>query len=71
VAPNGEVNAGPVRHEETILTAELVLDVVPAAGRLFDPWATTTGRTCSRGPADPRARAAATVDTGPLDPFAA
>ncbi len=37
VGPNGELLAGPARHEETILTADLDLDAVRAARRKFDP----------------------------------
>ena len=37
VGPNGELLAGPARHEETILTADIDLDAVRAARRLFDP----------------------------------
>ncbi|MGH3507977.1 MAG: carbon-nitrogen hydrolase family protein [Nocardioidaceae bacterium] len=37
VGPNGEVLAGPARHEETVLVAELDLTNVLAARRLFDP----------------------------------
>lgn len=37
VGPNGELLAGPVRHEEAILTAEIDLAQVRAARRLFDP----------------------------------
>jgi nitrilase len=37
VGPNGELLAGPARHEETILTADLDLDAVRAARRMFDP----------------------------------
>lgn len=37
VAPNGEILAGPARHEEAILTAELDLTDVHAARRMFDP----------------------------------
>ncbi|HWI33333.1 MAG TPA: carbon-nitrogen hydrolase family protein [Lapillicoccus sp.] len=37
VGPGGELLAGPVRHEETILTAEIDLGAVRAARRLFDP----------------------------------
>ena len=37
VDPNGELLAGPARHEETILTADLDLDAVRAARRKFDP----------------------------------
>ncbi len=37
VGPNGEILAGPARHEETILFAELDLTAVRSARRLFDP----------------------------------
>ena len=37
VGPGGELLAGPARHEETILTADLDLGTVRAARRLFDP----------------------------------
>lgn len=37
IGPNGQVLAGPVSHEETILIAEVNLDQVRAARRLFDP----------------------------------
>ena len=37
VAPNGEILAGPARHEETILTAEIDIDRVSEGRRLFDP----------------------------------
>ncbi len=37
VGPNAELLAGPARHEETILTAEIDLDSVRAARRMFDP----------------------------------
>ena len=37
VGPNGDIVAGPVRHEEAILTAELDLTEVHAARRMFDP----------------------------------
>jgi nitrilase len=35
--PNGEIVAGPLRHEEGILTAEIDLSAVHSARRLFDP----------------------------------
>lgn len=35
--PNGEIVAGPLRHEENILTAEIDLSAVKAVRRLFDP----------------------------------
>jgi predicted amidohydrolase len=37
VGPNGEILAGPSRHEETILYAELDLAAVHSARRMFDP----------------------------------
>jgi nitrilase len=37
VDPNGEIVAGPARHEETILYAEFDPAAVRAARRLFDP----------------------------------
>lgn len=36
VGPDGSVLAGPIRHEETILIAQVDLDLVRAARRLFD-----------------------------------
>ena len=37
IGPNGDVLAGPARHQETILTADIDLDAVHAARRMFDP----------------------------------
>jgi nitrilase len=37
IGPSGEILAGPARHEETILLAELDLNEVRSARRLFDP----------------------------------
>jgi nitrilase len=37
VGPNGDLLAGPVRHEEAVLTAEVDLRTVHASRRLFDP----------------------------------
>ena len=37
VGPKGEILAGPARHEETVLVAELDLTAVQSARRLFDP----------------------------------
>jgi nitrilase len=37
VGPNGELLAGPLRHQEGILTAEIDLTEVQAARRMFDP----------------------------------
>ena len=35
--PAGELLAGPIRHEESILTADVNLAAVHAARRFFDP----------------------------------
>jgi len=37
VSPTGKILAGPARHEETILTAEIDLGAVRSARRYFDP----------------------------------
>ena len=37
IDPNGELLAGPARHQETILTADIDLAAVRAARRMFDP----------------------------------
>jgi nitrilase len=37
VSPTGEILAGPAKHEETILTADIDLAVLRAARRYFDP----------------------------------
>lgn len=37
IGPNGEILAGPVRHEEKILYGELDLAAVHSARRMFDP----------------------------------
>ena len=37
VGPNGQMLAGPARHEETVLVAELDLTAVRASRRMFDP----------------------------------
>jgi len=37
VGPNGDILAGPARRQETILTADIDLDAVHAARRMFDP----------------------------------
>jgi len=37
VGPDGSILAGPIRHEEAIVTAQVDLDRVHAARRLFDP----------------------------------
>ena len=37
VGPNGDILAGPARHAETVLVAELDLDKVLSGRRMFDP----------------------------------
>jgi nitrilase len=37
ISPTGDILAGPTRHEETILTADIDLAAVRAARRYFDP----------------------------------
>jgi nitrilase len=37
VAPNGDLLAGPARHQETILTADIDINAVHAGRRQFDP----------------------------------
>ena len=37
VGPSGEILAGPARHTETVLTAELDLNKILSARRMFDP----------------------------------
>ena len=37
VGPNGDILAGPARHEETVLFAELDLTKVRSERRKFDP----------------------------------
>ncbi len=64
VAPSGDILAGPARHEETILTADLDLDVVRAARRLFDPVGHYNRPDVFRLSADLRPRPAVTVETG-------
>ncbi len=62
VDPNGELLAGPARHEETILTAELDLDVEHAARRLFDPAGHYNRPDVFRLTVNTRARPAFTLD---------
>ena len=47
IGPTGTILAGPARHEETILYADIDLAAVRAARRYFDPSVTTTDRTSS------------------------
>jgi nitrilase len=68
VAPSGEILAGPARHEETILTADLDLDVVRAARRLFDPVGHYNRPDVFRLSADLRPRPAVTIETAAPEP---
>ena len=66
--PNGEVVAGPLRHEVGILTAEIDLDAVSSGGGCSTPSATTTAPTSSSspstsGPGEP-SRSSPTDDAG-------
>jgi nitrilase len=62
VGPNAEILAGPARHEETILTADIDLAVVRAARRLFDPTGHYNRPDVFRLSVDTRPRPAFTVD---------
>ena len=62
VSPNGEVLAGPARHEETILTADIDLDMVHAARRMFDPVGHYNRPDIFRLAVDVRPRPAVTLD---------
>jgi len=64
VGPNAELLAGPARHEETILTAELDLDAVRAARRLFDPTGHYNRPDIFRLSVDTRPRPAVVVEDG-------
>jgi nitrilase len=63
VSPNAEVLAGPARHQETILTAEIDLDSVRAARRLFDPVGHYNRPDIFRLTVDTRSRPAVAVET--------
>lgn len=62
VGPNAEILAGPARHEETILTADIDLAEVRAARRLFDPTGHYNRPDVFRLSVDTRPRPAFTVD---------
>jgi predicted amidohydrolase len=62
VGPNGELLAGPARHQETILTADLDLDTVHAARRMFDPVGHYNRPDIFRLSVDARPRPAVTLD---------
>lgn len=62
VSPNGELLAGPARHEETILTAEIDLGAVHSARRMFDPVGHYNRPDIFRLAVDVRPRPAVTLD---------
>ena len=62
VGPNAELLAGPARHEETILTADIDLDAVRAARRMFDPTGHYNRPDLFRLTVDTRPRPPFTVD---------
>ena len=64
VGPSGEILAGPARHEETILTADIDLDKVHAARRMFDPVGHYNRPDIFRLAVDTRPRVAFTIDNG-------
>jgi nitrilase len=66
VGPNGEVLAGPSRHEEAVLVAELDLATVRSARRLFDPVGHYHRPDVFRLAVDTAPRPAVTTFTGPL-----
>lgn len=62
VGPNGDLLAGPARHQETILTADIDLAAVHAARRLFDPVGHYNRPDIFRLTVDTRPRSAFTLD---------
>ncbi|MFN8519230.1 MAG: carbon-nitrogen hydrolase family protein [Chloroflexota bacterium] len=67
VGPTGQLLAGPVRHEEAILYAEVDPAAVRAARRYFDPTGHYTRPDVFRLAVDTRSRPAVTQATGGLD----
>jgi nitrilase len=63
IGPNADVLAGPARHEETILTAEIDIDSVRAARRLFDPVGHYNRPDIFRLTVDTRPRPAVAIET--------
>ena len=62
--PNGELLAGPVRRQEAVLTAELDLDAVRAARRMFDPAGHYHRPDIFRLTVDTRPRPAVVIEEG-------
>lgn len=67
VGPNGEILAGPSRHEETVLVAELDLAKVLSARRMFDPVGHYHRPDVFRLAVDTSSRPAVTTFEGPLN----
>ena len=67
VGPNGELLAGPARHEETILYADLDLAAVHAARRYFDPVGHYHRPDIFQLRADTRPRPPVVQDAGPSE----
>ena len=67
VGPTGQLLAGPVRHEETILYAEVDPAAVRAARRYFDPTGHYNRPDVFRLSIDTRPRPAVAEVTGGLD----
>jgi nitrilase len=63
IGPNADVLAGPARHQETILTAEIDIDSVRAARRLFDPVGHYNRPDIFRLTVDTRSRPAVAIET--------
>lgn len=62
VGPNGDLLAGPARHEEIILTADIDTDAVRSARRMFDPVGHYNRPDVFRLTVDTRARPSVTID---------
>lgn len=67
VDPSGDLLAGPARHQEVILTADIDLDAVRAARWLFDPVGHYHRPDVFSLTVDPRPRPAVTVVEAPPD----
>ena len=62
VAPNGDLLAGPARHQETVLTADIDINAVHAGRRMFDPVGHYNRPDIFRLTIDTRARPPVTLD---------
>lgn len=68
IDPTGKILAGPARHEETILTADIDLATVHAARRYFDPVGHYHRPDIFQLTVDTRARRTVTTIATPPDP---